>query len=209
MWFFLFQSARKIFVIRYFHSSSNVRFQSLAACFNQTQMSGSLFLLPPVPLEASIWLWINPNLQLHSFTRMTHTFLMWGETSLKVFHLCRAPLKAVFYRCCQCFSCFSSSFFTFRLISTCLYRYLTQSLSISSLFRVLLDVLQFFWRLYKQNNREHLCFFVSLYLSQGDFPRVLFNWLKIEAFVPFLLLTGDRVYPTCLETWNQSFCKYH
>ncbi len=87
MWFFLFQSARKIFIICYFHSSSNVRFQSLAACFNQTQMSGSLFLLQPVPLEANNWLWINPNPPIHSFTHMTHTFFMWGETSLKVSRL--------------------------------------------------------------------------------------------------------------------------
>jgi len=154
MWFLLFQSTRKIFVIRYFHSSSNVRFQSLAACFNQTQMSGSLFLLPPVPLEASSWFWINPNPPIHSFTHTTHTFLMWWETSLKVSRLGRAALKAreLFSQCCQCFFIF---LFTFHLISTCLYLSLFHSLSVSS---VLLDVPQFFWRHYKQNNSKHLPF---------------------------------------------------
>lgn len=128
MWFLLFQSARKIFVIRYFHSSSNVRLQSLAACFNQTQMSGSLFLLPPVPLEANSWLWINPNPPIHSFTHMTHAFLMWEETSLKVPHLGSTTQSTgvVFLNAVCFFSFFFIFLFTFRLISTCLY--LTHSL---------------------------------------------------------------------------------
>ncbi len=181
MWFFLFQSTRKIFIICYFHSSSNVRFQSLAACFNQTQMSGSLFLLQPVPLEANNWLWINPNPPIHSFTHMTHTYFMWGETSLKV-----SRLGSMGVVCISVLSFLFIFLFNFHLISTCLYPlFLSLTLSLS-LFRVLIGVLQFFWRHYKHHNSEHLPF-SSLYIFLKEFPMVLFSWLKIEAFVHFLL----------------------
>lgn len=142
MWFLLFQSARKIFVIRYFHSSSNVRFQSLAACFNQAQMSGSLFLLPPVPLEANSWLWINPNPPIHSFTHMTHTFFMWGETSLKVSLLGRAPLKAreLFFSVLSVFLC--CGFYLPFYFSSNIKMSLPHSLSIS-LFQSLQSSLMF------------------------------------------------------------------
>lgn len=201
MWFLLFQSARKIFVIRYFHSSSNVRLQSLAACFNQTQMSGSLFLLPPVPLEANSWLWINPNPPIHSFTHMTHAFLMWGETSLKVPRLgsTTQSTRVVFLNAvCGLF------LFLFHLpfyLSSNINMSLPHSLSFSVSSESSLMFCNSFEGITNKITAS-ISLFLSLYLSQGEFPKVLFNWLKNEAFVPFFLLTDHRLYPTCLETRN-------
>lgn len=69
-----------------------------------------------------------------------------------------------FSQCCQCFYVVVFIFlFTFHLISKCLY--LTHSLSLSlSVSSVLLDVLQFFWRHYKQNNSKHLPFSPSPFI---------------------------------------------
>lgn len=116
--------------------------------------------------------------QTHRFAPLhtTHTFLMWGETSLKVSHLGSTTestgVVSVFFLLSV-----SSSFFTFRLISTCLY--LTHSLFFS-LFRVLLDVLQFFWRYYKQNNSQHLPFSFPFIFLRESFLRSCSIDLKLR-----------------------------
>ncbi len=83
--------------------------------------------------------------------------------------LSKSPVLVAWELFVSVFSSFLFIFlFNFHLISTCLYPlFLSLTLSLS-LFRVLIGVLQFFWRHYKHHNSEHLPF-SSLFIFLRDF----------------------------------------
>lgn len=153
-----------------------------------------------------LWKWTAKSGSTQTRLFPSHTILMRYKHLTKVSPLCRAPLKASE-------SFLSAPFVFFLPFHLSFFFFVNINMSLCSLSSAVSSesFLMFGASFEGITNKitASVAFSIYFYLSLGEFPEVLFNWLKVKAFVSFLSLTDHRAYPTCLEVRNQSLCEQH